>query len=272
MTSKHLELFKKIGSELKKEFPDIYVSEEKDKIVGIGKGGDKTTLIDRFSEDSIIKKLEEFHKEGNNFTLISEEVGTKKFGDSKNINTRSNIILVDPLDGSVNAKRGLPFFSVSIALIEGSKLAGISTGYVLNLMNGDEFCAVKGAGAFLNNRKIKSSKNSELKLVGIEAPLEASIPYISRIGKFSERIRVMGSLALDVCYTASGAFDACVFPFKSRSFDFAAGKLILEESGGIITDFSGKPLDNISPGVEKTTEIICAGNKELHKKIIEILK
>ena len=121
------------------------------------------------------------------------------------------------------------------------------------------------------NKKIKSSKNSKLGVIGIEAPIHDSLPYISKIGRASERIRLMGSLALDICYTASGAFDACVFPFKSRSVDFAAGKLILEEVGGVIGDFSGETLDDIKPGVEKTTEIVCAKNKEIHKKILEIV-
>jgi len=270
MRLQYLELFKKIGSELQKKFPGIYRSEHSGKIVGNGKGGDRTTLIDKFAEDIAVKKLEDFHGEGNEFTLISEELGTRKFGESK------NIILIDPLDGSENAKRGLPFFSVSIALIEGEKLKNTTVGYVLNLMNGDEFYAIKDDGAFFNDIKIKKikpkiSKNSNLGVVGIEAPVRDSLSYISKIGEFSERIRIMGSLALDICYTASGAYDACVFPFKSRSVDFAAGKLILEEAGGIITDFSGKNLDNITPGVEKTTEIACAGNKGLHEKILEIL-
>lgn len=267
MRLQYLELFKNIGSELQKKFPNIYKSENKGKIVGNGKGGDKTTLIDRFAEDIIVKKLEDFHKRGNDFTLISEELGTRKFGKS------DNMVLVDPLDGSVNAKRGLPFFSVSIAFIEGEKLKETKVGYVLNLMNNDEFYAVKGSGAFLNNEKIriKNSKNSELGIVGIEAPIKDSLRYITKIGKFSGRVRIMGSVALDLCYTASEAFDVCVFPFKSRSVDFAAGKLILEEAGGIISDFNGENLDKINAGVEKTTEIVCAKNKELHEKILGIL-
>ena len=85
MRSQYLELFKSMGSELKKEFPEIYESENKGKIVGNGKGGDKTTLIDKFAEDIIVEKLVEFHKEGNKFTLISEELGIRKFEESENI-------------------------------------------------------------------------------------------------------------------------------------------------------------------------------------------
>ena len=81
----------------------------------------------------------------------------------------------------------------------------------------------------------------------------------------------MGSIALDMCYTATGAFDACVFPFKSRSVDFAAGKLILEETRGIVSDFSGRNLDEVRAGVEKTTEIVCGRNRRLHEKVLEIL-
>ena len=265
MRSQYLELFKNIGSELEKKLPDIYRGEHAGRIIGNGKGGDKTTVIDKFAEDIIVKNLERFHEGGSNFTLISEELGTRKFGKSK------NTILVDPLDGSVNAKLGLPFFSVSIAFNEGEKIKSTKIGYVLNLTCGDEFYAIEGRGAFLNNQKIKSSKNSEPMIIGIEAPIEDSLPHISKIGAFSERIRIMGSLALDLCHTASGAFDACVFPFKSRSVDFAAGKLILEEAGGIVTDFSGKNLDNINVGVEKTTKIVCAGNERLHNELLKIL-
>ncbi len=271
MRKKYLKLFKEIGDELKNEFKNIYLSKNAKRVVGHGKGGDETTVIDKFAEDLIIKKLGEFHNNGkHNFRLISEELGTRDFGCANSI---KNIILVDPLDGSVNAKCGIPFFSVSIALIEGETLGGITVGYVLNLMNGDEFHAVKDCGAFLNNKKIKTKFNkNSLGLIGIEAPIKDSLPYIMKMGKFAERIRIMGSLALDVCYVASGALDAGVFPFRVRPVDFAAGKLILEEAGGVITDFNGGKTDDIMAGVEKKTEIICAGNEKIYDKILEIIR
>jgi len=98
--------------------------------LGTGAGGDKTFPVDKWAEDIVIDALERVHRDGESFTLISEEAGIRRFGDGK------LTILVDPIDGSNNAKTGVPFFSTAIALLNGDKLSDLAVGYVINLAMG----------------------------------------------------------------------------------------------------------------------------------------
>src|SRR5512139_3821656 len=118
--------------------------------LGKGAGGDKTFPVDRWAEDIIIAALEKAQGFGEAFTLISEELGIRKFGDGK------KVVLVDPIDGSNNAKNGVPFFATSLALLNGDTLSTLAVGYVINLAAGDEFWAVRGQGAYRNGSRIRT--------------------------------------------------------------------------------------------------------------------
>src|SRR5512140_2209081 len=146
-----LEIFKGIGTKMREGIAAILAKEGGTVPLGKGAGGDKTFPVDKWAEDIIIAALEQAQREGEGFTLISEEMGVRKFGEGE------KIVLVDPIDGSNNAKSGIPFFSTSLALLSGRTLDTLAAGYVVNLAAGDEFWALRGKGAFKNGSRIRTS-------------------------------------------------------------------------------------------------------------------
>lgn len=268
-----LEVFRKIGKRLFKEMPVILNQFSSRKFLKVGASGDKTYPIDQKAEEIILEELENIYRAGERFTVISEEYGFKDFGDKK------RKILVDPIDGSNNARRGIPFYSTSIALLEGDNLGNTKIGYVINLVNGNEFWAVKGEGAFMSEvtsgtgKKIRTSTESEIGLILYEAAspsrdLIKLIPLLKR----SVRTRCLGSTALDFSYLAKGACSLLIIPFPSRSFDYASGWIILKEAGGITTDLDGNDIEDTSVGVERTVALLASANTDIHKKTIEIIR
>jgi myo-inositol-1(or 4)-monophosphatase len=234
--------------------------------LGRGAGGDRTFPVDKWAEDLIIAALETVHRQGENFTLISEELGVRKFGDGK------KTVLVDPIDGSNNAKSGIPFFSTSLALLDGDKLSDLKVGYVINLAVGDEFWAVRGEGAHKNGAPIRTSPLESITIVAYEASNPAAdIPKILPLIRQAKRTRCFGSTALDLAYLASGAVSVFATATASRAFDYAAGMLILEEAHGVITDFTGDTLDHIVVGLDRTVPLLASKNDATHIRALDVL-
>jgi len=117
---------------------------EREQVVGAGEGGDETTAIDAAAERAVVLRLEELAAAGNEFMLVSEELGERSFG------ADTPRLVLDPIDGSMNAKRGVPFFSVSLAVAEGPTMADVFFGYVFDFGTREEWTARRGEGAFLN--------------------------------------------------------------------------------------------------------------------------
>ncbi len=261
-----LAVFQNIGKQMHSSLPSIMGVEGGLTPLGRGAGGDKTFPVDKWAEDIILSALEKVHGQGEQFTLISEELGIREFG------TGTKRILADPIDGSNNAKTGVPFFSTSIALLDGEKLADLSIGYVLNLAAGDEFRAVKGEGAFKNGERIMTSSSEEIIIVAYEASTPGTdIPRILPLLAEARRARCFGSMALDLAYVASGAVNVFATGNRSRAFDFAAGMLILREAGGVITDASGNSLDPVPAGLGRTVPVLASANKAVHEKALNLL-
>ena len=259
-------IFHKIGIEAELVARKWYGTEKARREIGRGAGGDTTVWLDKALEDIIIKRL----KPVGNLRLITEEAGILEFGDPK------VTVIADPLDGSTNAKHGIPMFAVSLALAgKEPTLGSVKAGYVRNLIAGNEFTAVKGGGAWRDGKKLATSKNTNVKLLSLEfhphtpETLRKSVQFIST----SEKVRSLGSIALDLCYTASGIFDAVVdFRDRIRLLDISAGKLILEEAGGIITDLRGKSIDPHAVGENNRLSFIAAGNKTVHGKMLALCR
>jgi myo-inositol-1(or 4)-monophosphatase len=234
--------------------------------LGKGAGGDKTFPVDKWAEDIVIAALEKAHKAGESFTLISEELGIRKFGEG------GKIVLVDPIDGSNNAKSGIPFFSTSLALLNGETLSTLVVGYVINLAMGDEFWAVRAQGAYKNGKRIRTSATEGITIVAYEASSPgADIPKFMPLIQQAKRTRCFGSVALDLAYTASGALSLLVIANPARTFDFAAGMLILEEADGVITDINGMTVDSVVAGLERTVPLIASANERLHARVLDFL-
>jgi len=234
-----------------------------------GASGDETTYIDALSEKIFAKHLRAFKKSGERFSLLSEEVGTVSYG------APFPLFVVDPIDGSINCKRGLPFHSVSIGVFTGPTVGDGVFGYVLNLANGDEFHAAAGSGkSYMNNKLINfkpdMKKNPDVLLV--EIPLKKDImDKAMPLMIAADRTRVMGSLALAVTYTAAGAADMFMHLKPSRVIDFAGAKIIFEEAGGTFTDEKGKSINGQSVDLARKSMLIAARGPALLKAGIKTL-
>jgi len=211
-----------------------------------GAGGDISMNIDIIAENVIIESLE---KANVNTLLISEEIGEKYIGDKEKAINNQNVLIVDPLDGSNNAVRGIPYCSVSIAHAIGTKISDIKRAVVLNLFTKDIYWAEKEKGAYLNDKKIHVSDldisekcffELNLPMKNLMEDLQKLTPLIRRF----YRVRILGSTALTLCQIASGSMEAFINLRKSnRLVDVAAGMLILKEAGGKIFSLNGTEID-----------------------------
>src|SRR5574341_1638237 len=200
-----LEVFKNIGKQMFDGIAEFLAREGGMVPLGRGAGGDRTFPVDKWAEDVILAALETAHRQGENFTLISEELGVRKFGEGK------KTVLVDPIDGSNNAKSGIPFFSTSLALLGGNTMSTLAVGYVINLAVGDEFWAVKNGGAYKNGTRIHTTQNDGIIIVAYEASSpKTDIPRILPLLQAANRTRCFGSTALDLSCLASGALSLFV--------------------------------------------------------------
>jgi len=257
----NIEILRSIGKRLRAEIqPGRNISRD---VVGIGAAGDTTYAIDKMAEEIIFSVLEH---SGDPLTVISEEMGIRE------VNGGGMTVLIDPVDGSRNAVAGIPFFCTSIAVAEGKTVGGIHLSYVLNLINGDEFMAEKGKGAFLNGKRIFTQKDNILYLAAYEAQSPATdIPRIIPLLSAARKTRCLGATALDIAYLARGAVSVFANPSPSRSFDFAGGWLLVEEAGGVFTDMKGDAINNVEISLKKSTSLLVSGNAGLHDKALRLL-
>ncbi len=258
-----IEILRNIGRRLLKEIPAMKLRYCNKMAIGVGAAGDKTFFIDKRAEDIIISGLE---KSKEALTVVSEEIGIKdiKGGGKK--------VIVDPIDGSKNAISGIPFYCSSIAVADGNTLRGIELSYVVNLIDGDEFWAEKGKGAFLNGKRIRTQKDEEFYLIAYEAQSPSKdIPRITPLLSKSRKTRCLGATALDLAYLAFGAISIFVTPSLSRSFDFAGGWLLTREAGGIFTDINGNAIEMLEISLKKSSSLLASGNEKLHEKALRLL-
>jgi len=254
---------RKIGKRLRKELLLHLEDLRSAAPLGKGAGGDATYPIDKKAEDIVI---EEAVKLKMSLTIVSEECGVR------DIRGGGIKLLLDPIDGSRNALSGVPLFSTSIAIVDGNTIGETALGYVINLISGDEFWAIKGGGSFLNGMKITAQKDNSLKVLAYEAQTpKVDIPLIMPLISMFGRARCFGSTALDLSFLAQGALSVFVVPSHSRSFDFAAGYLMVKEAGGSITDLTGMKIEDTGISVKRTTSLLASGNEDIHKKALEIL-
>jgi myo-inositol-1(or 4)-monophosphatase len=202
---------------------------------GIGEGGDRTLVIDRLCEDAIFAELERLHQRGHDFTAISEERGTVRFGSSDS----PVRVVADPIDGSLNARRTIPWHSVSIAVADGDSMADVRLGYVYEFGAGEEFVGSAGGGATLDGERISVPEGDGLEVLGVEATKpERVLAAAESLQGRVYRMRTPGSIAISLCYVAAGRFDAMMSTRNCRSVDAAAAQLIATEAGAQV-EFAG---------------------------------
>ena len=211
-----------------------------------GAGGDISMQIDLIAENIVINTLK---NEKVNLLLISEEIGEKYIGNKEKAIKSQNVLIIDPVDGSNNAVRGIPYCSISIAYAVGKSIKDIKKAVVLDLVSKDIYWAVKGEGAYLNNKRIHVSNLdlSENCFVELNLPKKKALTSIERLKPIIERfyrIRILGSSALTLCQVAKGSMEAFInLRVSNRLVDVAAGLLILKEANGQFFSLDGVEID-----------------------------
>lgn len=217
---------------------------------GRGEGGDTTLAVDLAAEDAVVAELESL---ATPLTLVSEERGRAEIGGSG-----GPLVVVDPIDGSKNAKRGLPYYALSMAVAGGETLGDVHFGYVLDLGSGEEWWAHRGAGAFLGGRSLEVRADAELEMLGLETARPELLASCAEAiaGSGAARVRALGSVALSLCWVAAGRLDAMVSLRPVRSVDFAAAQLVLREAGGA---FALPGIDDAAAGLGLELRARAAG-------------
>ena len=257
-----LPIFRAIAAEIRATIPPLAGTPRGREEVGLGAGGDRTIYLDQLAEEIVVRHLEQAYRSGLRFRLISEELGERDFGGEP-------LVLADPLDGSYNAKMGLPYYAVVLAVTEGDRFRDVRLGYVQNLVTADEFHAIEGAGAFRNGKTLQPSPPAfdgrSIPLVQFDAPSgveprERAAAIFAR----AEKVRQLGSAALNLCHTAAGGVTLQATPAPVRAFDLAGPLLILGEAGGVATDFDGRPLEDVSVRLDSKTTLLASLSADVH--------
>jgi myo-inositol-1(or 4)-monophosphatase len=235
---------------------------------GMGEGGDRTLEIDRLCEDIAFAELEKLHADGFDFTAVSEERGEVAFGDGG----APGRVVIDPIDGSLNARRTLPSHCVSIAVASGPTMADVEFGYVHDFGAREDFMARRGTGAALNGAPIRAEGPEHgLEVVGFEgAEPGQTAPVLERLEGKAFRIRVVGAIALSLCYVAAGRFDAMLSTRTCRSVDAAAGQLIAREAGALVA-FEELGLDATDLGLDARYRVTAAARDDWQRTVREAL-
>jgi myo-inositol-1(or 4)-monophosphatase len=224
---------------------------------GVGEGGDRSLVIDRRCEDAVFAELESLERGGVSFVAVSEERGEVGFGEGG-----STRVVIDPIDGSLNARRTIPSHSLSIAVASGSSMADVEFGYVYDFGASEEFVARRGGGAELGGKPIRVAEEREkLELLGLEAAEPGrAIPALESLAGRVYRLRVVGSIAISVAYVAAGRFDGMLSLRPCRSVDAAAAQLIVREAGGRVA-FGDLSLEEAGLGLEARYPIAAAAGE-----------
>lgn len=249
---------------------------EGNKRISLGAGGDISRKIDLVAEKAVIDAIK---KSGFSPTIIGEECGRIAGLD------QHSYLVMDAIDGTTNAIRGIPFYCCSLAYATDYKLSSVSAAAIIDLNKGDLYSAEKGKGAFMNNERLslisqrrnislQSNQQDEI-LVGMNLS-GASTDMILRLSKVihnSKHSRHFGANALELCYLARGITDAYIdIRDKIRPTDMAAAYLIVKESGGKLYSMDGHELDSVLEVTAKMSYFAVANDsvfKILSKDFID---
>ena len=219
---------------------------------------DLVTKIDQLSEDFLVGEIKGRFA---THTIFTEETGHHQ-------GHADYCWYIDPLDGTANYAHGIPIYCVSIAYAEDQR---IQLAVVLDPSRPECFSAEFGKGAWLNGQPIHVSSNTEL----VECILETGFPYhteswrnnldnFSRFFYEAQSVRRFGSAALDLCYVAAGRADG-YWQIESHPWDIAAGALLVQEAGGVVTDLDG------DSNYLKEPYCVVAANSQIHPKMLKVL-
>lgn len=229
--------------------------DERERPVGEGKGGDITAALDAAAEAAVLA-----HFDRPDLRIVSEEVGIHGDGPIT--------IVVDPIDGSQNAERAIPYFALSVAVAEGPTMDDVVFGFVHDFGAGEEWTAVRGGGAFLNGQPVSGEPKEQIEFLSIEATRAALVlDRLEKLAPLTDRVRVMGAQAITFCHLAAGRTDAVVCLKPSRPVDFAASQLLIRERGFAVHAIDGPPVPDIPLDLEARSRICAARTEEVAQRI-----
>lgn len=214
-----------------------------------GSGGDRTLVLDRTAEEIVFGELEALHGAGHRFVALSEERGESSFGGGP---VR---VVIDPIDGSLNAKRDASHYALSVAIADGETMADVAFGFVHDFGAGEQWWARRGEGAWRNDARLdrtlgeRRDRDGRLELLGIESADPRWVrDRADALADVSHRLRALGAIAVTLCQVAAARYDGMVTLRRCRGVDAAAGQLIVREAGGLVAfpncrEPLGAPLD-----------------------------
>jgi myo-inositol-1(or 4)-monophosphatase len=240
---------------------ELPLRSDREPVVGSGKGGDETTAIDAAAERVILARFEKV----DGLTIVSEEAGV--LGDG------ATFVVIDPIDGSLNAKRGIGFFALSIAVASGPTMSDVDFGFVHDFGTGEEWTATRGQGATLGGRPLEADLPKErIEILAFEATRTASVAEkAATVVDLAYRLRIMGSLALSLCHLAAGRIDAVCSLKPARAVDIAAAQLLVLERGLAIDLPDAPPFADAPLDVEGRSRVVAAGTTELCRQLAKVL-
>jgi len=201
-----------------------------------GRGGDRTLEIDHGAEQLVLDELDALHDEGYHFVACSEERGEIDYGDD------GVRVIIDPIDGSLNAKRGISHYALSIAVADGQTMADVAFGFVHDFGPSETWWAWRGRGAWLDGAPLdptlpeRRGRDGRLEVLGIESADPRWVAKsIESLEQTAYRLRALGTIASSLCQVAAARFDGMVSLRRSRGVDAAAGQLIVREAGGLVS-------------------------------------
>jgi myo-inositol-1(or 4)-monophosphatase len=254
-----LDLCRAAVADVKTVLAEMPGRDERERVVGQGKGGDETAALDEAAETAVLH-----HFDRDDVRIVSEELGIKGEG--------RYTVLVDPIDGSQNAERGIPYFALSVAVAEGETMDDVFFGYVYDFGASEEWLAVRGAGAFLNGQPLTGVPKDTIEFLSIEATRAALVHERLRVlAPLTDRVRVMGAQAITYCHLAAGRTDAVAVLRPSRAVDYAAGQLLIRERGFAIELPDDPPIGNAPLDLVSRSRVVAAGNAELCRGLADAL-
>lgn len=265
-----LNTLKACSKKIRKEVLPLFGSADAAIGFGRGAGGDIMKKIDLAADKALITTLQDLDA---SCTLISEESGVKKIGSQP-----SNFyVTTDPVDGTTNAVRGIPFIATSIAVSKAPYLKDVEAALVSDLIHDITYTAKRGYGAFKNEKRVQASSTSTLEkaVIGFDLSTVEKKEFITPLTtvlKKTKHLRHLGANALELCYVADGTTDAFIdLRGKLRVTDIAAAYLILREAGGIMVTLEGKEL-NAPLAPTQRVSFIAVANTLLYETIKKLLR
>ena len=252
-----LEVCRDAAADVDAVLADLPTRAEREPVLRVGKGGDETTAVDAAAEEAVIARLRELDTP---LTVVSEEAGELELG-----GPGGPRVVVDPIDGSLNAKRGIPFFSLSLAVADGPSMRDVHYGFVYDFGSREEWTAERGVGAFLDGEPLGEVRPKDrLEILSFEAT-ETSfvVDKAAAMTGVAHRLRIMGSLAISLCHLAAGRVDGVCSLKPARSVDIAAAQLLVRECGLAIELFEAPPFGDAPLDLVARSRVAAAGTAKL---------